>query len=112
MAASEQPESLSFGKRIATARKKLGLSLKELALKIEKEDGQPISPQYLNDIEHDRRQPDSPHLIEQFASALQIQRELLYFEAGKLSADALRSGVDEKTIVAAYQAFRKIIRDK
>jgi transcriptional regulator with XRE-family HTH domain len=112
MPASRKPEPLTFGKRIADARKQLGWSLKDLAAKIKKEDGQPISPQYLNDIEHDRRQPDSPHLIEQFAAELGIQPELLYFEAGKLSADALNSSADEKKIVAAYQAFRKAIQGK
>jgi len=108
----EKSEPLTFGRRIATARKKLGLSLKELASRIKKDDGQAISPQYLNDIEHDRRQPDSPHLIEQFATMLGIKAELLYFDAGRLSADARNTGADEKTIVAAYQAFRKTIRGK
>jgi hypothetical protein len=37
------------------ARKKLGISQKNLADRIKKEDGQSISPQYLNDIERDRR---------------------------------------------------------
>lgn len=110
MPPSEKSEPLTFGDRIAAARKNLGLSLKELALQIKKEDGDSISPQYLNDIEHDRRQPDSPHLIEQFADVLKIQPELLYFIAGKLSADALHPNADEKKIVAAYQAFRKAIR--
>jgi transcriptional regulator with XRE-family HTH domain len=108
----KKSEPTTFGKRIAAARKCLGLSLKDLAALIKKEDCQSISPQYLNDIEHDRRQPDSPHLIEQFAKELSIQPELLYFEAGKLSEDARQSGVDEEKIVAAYQAFRKTIRGK
>lgn len=108
----EKSEALTFGKRVANARKALGLSLKELALKIKKEDGDAISPQYLNDIEHDRRQPDSPHLIEQVASVLGIQPEVLYFEAGKLTTDALQANADEKTIVAAYKAFRKVIQQK
>jgi transcriptional regulator with XRE-family HTH domain len=102
MAQSESP--LSFGKRIAEARKKAGFSLKDLAEKIKKEDGQTISPQYLNDIEHDRRQPDSDHLIEQFAKALNIAAEVLYYEAGKLAEK--HSGASEEKIVAAYKAFR------
>jgi transcriptional regulator with XRE-family HTH domain len=108
----ERSEAITFGKRIADARKKLGLSLKELAARVKKEDGQPISPQYLNDIEHDRRQPDSPHLIEQFAAELQIKPELLYFDAGKLSADAMHPNANEEKIVAAYRAFRKTIQGK
>jgi transcriptional regulator with XRE-family HTH domain len=108
----DKTESVTFGKRIAAARKQLGLSLKDVAAKILKEDGLPISPQYLNDIEHDRRQPDSTHLIEQFASTLQIQPELLYFDAGKLSSDDIKAGANEEQIVAAYQAFRKAIGGK
>jgi len=43
------------------------MSQKELAGKIKKEDGLPISAQYLNDIEHDRRNPPSEFLIAQIA---------------------------------------------
>jgi transcriptional regulator with XRE-family HTH domain len=106
------PPPLTFGKRIAEARKQAGMSLKELSQRIKKEDGQAISPQYLNDIEHDRRQPDSAHLIEQFATELKIPAELLYYGAGKLSEDALRHPGDEKKIVAAYQAFRKALKGR
>ena len=42
---------MTFGQTIARARKDLGVSQRELALKVVKEDGAPISPQYLNDIE-------------------------------------------------------------
>ena len=99
---------LSFGKRIAEARKKAGFSLKDVAEKIRKEDGQTISPQYLNDIEHDRRQPDSNHLIEQFAQVLGIPAEVLYYEAGKLAET--HPGASEEKIVAAYKAFRKALQ--
>lgn len=47
----------TFGKIVSAARKELGISQKDLAAKIVKEDGETISPQYLNDIEHDRRNP-------------------------------------------------------
>jgi transcriptional regulator with XRE-family HTH domain len=46
-----------FGTLISEARRSKGLSQKDLAAKVKKEDGQAISPQYLNDIEHDRRNP-------------------------------------------------------
>ena len=49
----------SFGRAVASARKEKQLSQKELAGLIRKEDGQTITPQYLNDIEHDRRSPSS-----------------------------------------------------
>ena len=40
----------TFGELISEGRKKKGLSQKELAAKVLKEDGSAISPQYLNDI--------------------------------------------------------------
>ncbi|HYW46720.1 MAG TPA: helix-turn-helix transcriptional regulator [Bryobacteraceae bacterium] len=57
----------TFGTIIAEARRAVGMSQKELAGKIKKEDGLPISAQYLNDIEHDRRNPPSEFLIAQIA---------------------------------------------
>ena len=74
----------TFGEIISEKRKKTGLSQKELAALVTKEDGKPISPQYLNDIERDRRNPPSEHLIEQFARVLSIALETLYYCAGEL----------------------------
>jgi transcriptional regulator with XRE-family HTH domain len=102
--------SMTFGRRIAEARKRAGMSLKELAALIKKADGQPISPQYLNDIEHDRRQPDSNHLIEQFAAALKIKPEVLYYDAGKLGEAMKQPHATEEDIVGAYRAFRKSLK--
>ncbi|OGQ23533.1 MAG: XRE family transcriptional regulator [Deltaproteobacteria bacterium RIFCSPLOWO2_02_FULL_44_10] len=102
---------MSFGKVIAEARKKKMLSQKELALKITKaEDGKPISAQYLNDIEHERRNPDSDHLIEQFARVLNIDADVLYFHARKIPHDMLKTIASEKDVKAAFQAFRKKIK--
>ena len=68
-----KPEPTTFGSYIANARKKVPLSQKQLAERIlREEDGQPISPQYLNDIEHDRRDPPGEFLIEQFAKHLKL----------------------------------------
>jgi len=53
----------TFGTIIAEARRPKGLSQRELAAKVKKEDGQAISAQYLNDIEHDRRNPPNEYLI-------------------------------------------------
>ena len=103
-------DALSFGRRIAKRRKELGLSLKEVGDRVKKEDGTPISPQYLNDIEHDRRQPDSNRLIDQLAAALNLPSELLYYDAGKLLDSARLHKVSEEKIVAAYKAFRKTLK--
>ncbi len=101
---------MTFGQRIAEARKKAGFSQKELAAKILKEDGKPISPQYLNDLEFDRRNPPGEHLIEQFAKVLRIPRDVLYFDAGELPADVKSIKTDTEKVVRAYSAFRKALR--
>ena len=48
---------MTFGEAITRARKDKKLSQKQVAAGTLKEDGQAISAQYLNDIEHDRRNP-------------------------------------------------------
>lgn len=104
------PESTTFGSQVAEARKALGLSQKDLASKITKEDGEPISPQYLNDIEHDRRNPPSESMIYQFAKELKVEPEVLFYLAGKLPQDLTKPSVEREKIVAAYQAFRKALK--
>jgi transcriptional regulator with XRE-family HTH domain len=100
---------MTFGTQIAEARKALGMSQKDLAAKIVKEDGQPISAQYLNDIEHDRRNPPSEDMIKQFATHLKLKAEVFFYLAGKLTADMKKTSVEPEKIVAAYQAFRKAL---
>ena len=101
---------MTFGQIIAEARKKLNLSQKELAAQIKKEDGQPISAPYLNDIEHDRRSPSSDLLIQQFATILDIPTDVLYYWAGLLPADIRSAEVDDKKVLAAFKAFRKALQ--
>lgn len=101
---------MSFGETIAGARKKLTMSQKELATRIKKPDGGPISPQYLNDIEHGKRNPDSDEMIEEFARVLKIPSEILYFWARKLPADVKPRSVSAEKIEAAYAAFRRELK--
>ena len=99
-----------FGSIIASVRKELGVSQRELALKVLKDDGTPISPQYLNDIERDRRNPPGDHLLDQLARELDIDKDYLYFLAGKFPTD-VRSGTDNpKKVAAAFKAFRRTLR--
>ena len=53
----------TFGTEISRLRKKLNMSQKELANLVLKDNNTPITPQYLNDIEHDRRSPSSDEII-------------------------------------------------
>ncbi len=102
----------TFGELISEKRKEAGLSQKELATKIIKEDGQAISPQYLNDLEHDRRNPPGEHLIEQFAKILKIAPERMYYSAGEFPPDAKCEDATEQQVVEAFKAFRKVIDRK
>lgn len=103
-----QPDPVTFGRYIADARKKLQMSQKELASQIlREEDDEPISPQYLNDIERDRRNPSSDHLIQQFAKVLKIDADYLSYLAGKLPEEIRRKNLSEDVVKAAFLAFRK-----
>jgi transcriptional regulator with XRE-family HTH domain len=103
---------MTFGQVIAEARKEANLSQKELAALVKKEDGQPISPQYLNDIERDRRNPPSDFLIEQFAKHLKMDVARLYYWAKKLPADVEASKENEEKFVVAFKAFRRDVKKK
>lgn len=100
----------SFGRAISSARKGKGLSQKELAAKITKEDGEgSITPQYLNDIEHDRRSPTSDHFVREFAHVLGIKPTILYGLIGMLP-ERERNLVKKSTpeqVGEAYVAFRR-----
>lgn len=99
-------KGMSFGAKVAEERKGLGMSQKELALAVE------ISPQYLNDIEHGKRNPDSDVLIEKFAKALKLDSAVLYYLARRLPPGAVKEGIDDEKVVAAYAAFRRTLDKK
>jgi len=106
-------ELVTFGSYIAEARKKLSISQKELAARIlREEDQQPISPQYLNDIERDRRNPSSDHLIQQFAKVLKIDPDYLHYLAGRLPEEIRRKNLPVEAVKEAFTAFRKTPQKK
>ena len=104
----------TFGQIIAEGRKALGISQKDLAGKTHKEDGQPISPQYLNDIEHDRRDPPGEFIIKQLAKNLKLSKEYMMAAAGQWPADLRNklAGSDPKKVEEAFTAFRKVLKEK
>ena len=93
---------MSFGRTITEARKRANLSQRELAARLTKEDGRPISPQYLNDFERDRRTPTSDRLIEQLAQELGISGFVVYHRAGGAPKDLQDSEADDETVVEAW----------
>jgi transcriptional regulator with XRE-family HTH domain len=98
---------LTFGKIILAARKKKGLILRECAALIIKEDNTPITFQYLNELENDRRTP-SEHIIKQISSVLDIPVEYLYVYAEMFPKGIKKHGSQDK-IVTAFKTFVKSI---
>jgi len=105
-------DTSSFGRAIASARKDLGLSQKDLANKIRKEDGEAITPQYLNDIEHDRRSPSSDHIVKQFSTVLNLKPDVLYWLAGRIPGDVMKRVASSEQIENAFTAFRRTLKEK
>jgi len=105
-------DGVTFGRAISKARKALGISQKELAARVVKEEGSgAISPQYLNDIEHDRRSPSSGHLIRQFSGILEIPEDYLFALAGRLPDDVRTDASDPDKVVKAFANFRKTLKE-
>lgn len=100
-------QRVTFGQVIATERRARGLSQKDLAAQVRKEDGTPISPQYLNDVERDRRNPPSDPLIEQIATLLNLEPEYLFFLAGQFSPQDRDGHYPRERVTAAIEAFRR-----
>lgn len=98
----------TFGAEISRLRKKLNMSQKELANLVLKDDNTPITPQYLNDIEHDRRSPSSDEIIKAFSKALKLssdEEDYLFYIAGKMPKDVRDKSRDD--FYNAIAAFRK-----
>jgi transcriptional regulator with XRE-family HTH domain len=55
--------------------------LRQLAEQVTKDDGTPLSPQYLNDIELHHRVP-TPHVLREFARVLELDADTLLATAG------------------------------
>ena len=65
-----------LGDVINQARRGRRMTLRQLAEKVRKEGGEPVSPQYLNDIELNRRIP-STHILHELARELELDIDTL-----------------------------------
>jgi len=92
---------VTLGRKIAERRRAKNLSQKQLAEQIRRHDGSSISPQYLNDIERDRRVPPD-YLIECFAAILDVDPDYLIFLAGRIPP-SMSHLADEHS----FQVFRR-----
>ena len=97
---------MSFGKKISDQRKKLGYSQKGMAQRIKKEDETPITAQYLNDIEHGRRNPPPEYILRQLAKILEIEFDILSYWAGKLP-ETRNLNLSDEEILDGMKLFRK-----
>ena len=100
-------DATTFGRAVGQFRKERGWSLIHLASQIVRENGKTISPQYLNDIEHDRRRPSSDHMIRQFADILGVDVDWLYYLTNQYPADLFRGGFSEEEFKKRMVAFRR-----
>ena len=102
---------MTFGQAIITARKAKLMSQKQLASMIIKDDGKPISPQYLNDIERDRRNPPNDQFITQFAKILDIPEEYLFFIVHEIPPKYRQNAPANPVVVQeAFEAFERSYR--
>ena len=103
-------KAITFGRAIVLARRAKGISQKDLAALIQKDDNLgPISPPYLNDIEHDRRNPTSDHLIRQFSKVLGEDEGYLFVLAGKIPNDVRQQVGGREQIVESFANFRRSV---
>lgn len=103
---------MTFGEAITEARKNKRLSQRQVAAGTLKEDGLPISAQYLNDIEHDRRNPPSEPIVRQLAKTLDLDLDYLLFLTGRFPSDILELPRDRRDISSAMKAFRRNLGGK
>jgi len=102
-------EERTFGVAVSVARKALQISQKELAARVLKEDGTAITPQYLNDIEHDRRSPTTDQMVAALAQALDQDPEYFFVLAGKVHPEDIRkaAAASPERVREAVLAFRR-----
>jgi transcriptional regulator with XRE-family HTH domain len=102
---------MTFGQAVTEARKEKKMSQKQLASLVLKEDGNPISPQYLNDIERDRRNPPGENIIVQFAQILDVPEEYFFFLANEIPPKYRSGNPDNPAQVKeAFRAFARSYR--
>lgn len=98
----------TFGQVLTEARKRAGLTQKEVAERLRREDGRPVDAPYLNAVEHDRRRPPPDYLIEQLAKIIGISADVLFYHARRIPSDD-KADIEHQQVEAAYEAFRKAI---
>jgi transcriptional regulator with XRE-family HTH domain len=102
-----------FSSMIRARRRELGLTQKDVAAQIHTEEGRAIGQTYLAEIERGHHPNPRPHLIEQFAQALKIDRDVLYLAARQVPpevAEELRRLTPEQR-AAAWRVFKRAVME-
>jgi transcriptional regulator with XRE-family HTH domain len=94
-------------------RKQLGLTQQQVAARIQTEEGRSITQAYLAEIEIGHHPQPRPHLIEEFARALSIDRYVLYLAARtvppEVAEQLARLTIEERE--AAWGVFMRAIKE-
>ena len=101
---------MTFGEIITQARGRSRLTQKHVAGTTLKENGIPISASYLNNIEHDRRNPPREYIMRQLANTLGLEIEYLCFLAGRIPTDIVKMQPNPETVQRAMANLRRNIQ--
>jgi len=96
----------TLGQVIREGRVTKKMTQRQLAEKIKKENGNSITPQYINDIEFDRRTP-SEIITREIAKPLDLDPDFLVLLAGAVPQHILKSGITEQQAKQVVSLFRK-----
>ena len=97
---------VTLGQVILEARQRAGLTQRQLAACVKKEDGRNVSGVFINDIEHNYR-IGSDLVLEQIAQTLNLSPDYLYHLAGKLPADIRNFRTTNEIAQRAYTKLRE-----
>jgi transcriptional regulator with XRE-family HTH domain len=100
-----------FSAMVRQKRKELGLTQEYVAARLQIEEGRSITQSYLAEIERGHHPQPRPHLIEEFARVLGIDRYVLYMAARTVPPEVAeqlsRLTIEERE--AAWGAFMRAI---
>ena len=109
----EEKRTDDFSSMVRQKRKQLGLTQQQVAARIQTEEGRSITQSYLADIERGHHPQPRPHLIDEFARVLSIDRYVLYLAARtvppEVAEQLARLTIEERE--AAWAVFMRAIKE-
>ena len=102
-----------FSSMVRQKRRELGFTQEYVAARLQVEEGRSITQSYLAEIERGHHPNPRPHLIEEFARVLSIDRYVLYMAARtvppEVAEQLARLTIEERE--AAWGAFMRAINE-